>query len=206
LSNNAQYLKSNSKANESTKPSVLNWLIYGIYTINEIVKLKNKQASGLEQTVNTKGQKKQEEQRNQSENKKTQHSNLQQIDWISGVNYQCEKTKLGKYAFKIEALINNPKQFPLIIQYPYMTISYKGVVMAKSPLREEKVELLPFSKINMFPFYLEIQHDGSIENSFGLFARLACISNNTLLEIAIHTHLYGRDINTSYVKRVRIKI
>jgi ribosomal protein L31E len=119
-------------------------------------------------------------------------------DLVTNTKTRLHSIDTGKAIFAINVQIKNPNPTALTIQFPFVTITYKGQVIASSLPRKEMVVIAPLSLTEMNTLYLEVPFYKLSGVAVELIQKF--LTKQTKLEFEVHlsTRVQTGLVNTSY--------
>ncbi len=119
-------------------------------------------------------------------------------DLVTDAKARLHSLDASKATFAINVQIKNPNPTTLTIQFPFITVKYKGQVIASSLPRTEMVVIQPLSKTDMNTLYLEVPFFKLTGVAVELIQKFITGKNKLEFEVHLSTKIQTGLVSTSY--------
>lgn len=106
---------------------------------------------------------------------------------VTEIKGRIHSLDFSQITFAIDALIKNPSQNGLTIQYPFIKILYKGSLIASSQLVNQVIDIAPLSQTTIKSIKIPVSYFNLTGVGAELIQKLQNKKNNMTLQVEIST-------------------
>ena len=128
------------------------------------------------------------------------------IELVTQLRSRVFKIDISNLTLAVDAIIKNPTNTEINIQYPFIKVLYNGNLLASSDLKTEKIYLMPFSQTPINNIQIPISYLYMAGLAPEVVKKIKDKSYKINLEIEISTRVIFATNNIPYIHRQTISI
>lgn len=110
-------------------------------------------------------------------------------DIVTEVKGRIHSLDLAKITFALDAIIKNPSQLGVTIQYPFIKIFYKGSLIASSDLINKTVKIAPLSQTSINSIKIPVSYLKLTGLGADLIKKLQTKKTKLTLQVEVQTQV-----------------